>query len=324
MQGDGNVYNPQQVLRDHVLAASLEFVHGAVFLSFVNWVWFMTKSHRGSDTYNPFYFTTKSNKSHGIFPDRSANFACRGRRFFVRWGKHRLSDEVLSQPHPGQAEGHAEEYVPAEEHRPAVLQQDQGFQGERGKGGKAAAHPHPQKEQQCGGGEVGPALAGSHHQADEDGAQQVGQQGGQGERRPAGARGAGSCRTGTPPPARRRRPRQDSCRTKAIPPGGLSGGTGGCCHLSIPYPGGGGKGSSRRCWSGWGELALPGGGRCGFFLRRWNGREPWPARPGPHFLGRNGGKNPRGGGSSPDPLLWWGGVGGGCTSHLIPGLRPSH
>ena len=32
---------------------------------------------------------------------------------------------------------------------------------------------------------------------------------------------------------------------------------------------------------------------------RWNGREPWPARPGPHFLGRNGGKNPGGGGSSP-------------------------
>ena len=87
LQGDGNVYNPQQVLRDHVLAASLEFVHGAVFLSFVNWVWFMTKSHRGSDTYNPFYFTTKSNKSHGIFPDRSANFACRGPGFFVRWGK---------------------------------------------------------------------------------------------------------------------------------------------------------------------------------------------------------------------------------------------
>ena len=35
-----------------------------------------------------------------------------------------------------------------------------------------------------------------------------------------------------------------------------------------------------------------------------------PARPGPHFLGRNGGKNPRGRRFLPrDPLLWWGGVG---------------
>ena len=58
---------------------------------------------------------------------------------------------------------------------------------------------------------------------------------------------------------------------------------------------------------------------------RWNGREPWPARPGPHFLGRNGGKNPRGRRFLPrDPLLWWGCGGGGCTSHLLPGLRPSH
>ncbi len=58
--------------------------------------------------------------------------------------------------------------------------------------------------------------------------------------------------------------------------------------------------------------------------RRWNGRERWPARPGPHFLGRNGGKNPRGKRFFPlDSLLWWGGVGGGCTSYGIPGLRPS-
>ena len=35
-----------------------------------------------------------------------------------------------------------------------------------------------------------------------------------------------------------------------------------------------------------------------------------PARPGPHFLRRNGGKNPRGRRFLPrDPLLWWGGVG---------------
>ena len=35
-----------------------------------------------------------------------------------------------------------------------------------------------------------------------------------------------------------------------------------------------------------------------------------PARPGPHFLGRNGGKNPRGRRFLPrDPLLWWGCVG---------------
>ena len=54
------------------------------------------------------------------------------------------------------------------------------------------------------------------------------------------------------------------------------------------------------------------------------GGEPWPARAGPHFLGRNGGKNPRGKRFFPlDSLLWWGGVGGGCTSHLLPGLRPS-
>ena len=58
--------------------------------------------------------------------------------------------------------------------------------------------------------------------------------------------------------------------------------------------------------------------------RRWNGGEPWLAQPGPHFLGRNGGKNPRGKRFFPlDSLLWWGGVGGGCTSYRIPGLRPS-
>ena len=53
-------------------------------------------------------------------------------------------------------------------------------------------------------------------------------------------------------------------------------------------------------------------------------RGPGPARPGPHFLGRNGGKNPRGRRFLPqDPLLWWGCVGEGCTSCGIPGLRPS-
>ena len=62
----------------------------------------------------------------------------------------------------------------------------------------------------------------------------------------------------------------------------------------------------------------------GCFHRRWNGREPWPAQPGPHFLGRNGGKNPRGKRFFPlDSLLWWVCGGGGCTSHLLPGLRPS-
>ena len=72
-----------------------------------------------------------------------------------------------------------------------------------------------------------------------------------------------------------------------------------------------------RCSPGRGTLRV-------FSLRRWNGREPWPARPGPHFLGRNGGKNPRGRRFLPrDPLLWWGCGGGGCTSDGIPGLRPS-
>ena len=62
-----------------------------------------------------------------------------------------------------------------------------------------------------------------------------------------------------------------------------------------------------------------------FSPRRWNGQELWLAQPGPHFLGRNGGKNPRGRRFLPrDPLLWWGCGGGGCTSHLLPGLRPSH
>ena len=72
------------------------------------------------------------------------------------------------------------------------------------------------------------------------------------------------------------------------------------------------------------ERGPPGrGGLVGFSLRRWNGGERGPARPGPHFLGRNGGKNPRGRRFLPrDPLLWWGCVGGGCTSFLVPGLRP--
>ena len=62
-----------------------------------------------------------------------------------------------------------------------------------------------------------------------------------------------------------------------------------------------------------------------FSPRRWNGQELWLAQPGPHFLGRNGGKNPRGKRFFPlDSLLWWGCVGGGCTSYGIPGLRPSH
>ncbi len=42
------------------------------------------------------------------------------------------------------------------------------------------------------------------------------------------------------------------------------------------------------------ESGMPGRGVLGFFPRRWNGREPWLAQPGPHFLRRNGGKNPRG------------------------------
>ena len=52
----------------------------------------------------------------------------------------------------------------------------------------------------------------------------------------------------------------------------------------------------------------------GFSLRRWNGRKPWPTRPGPHFLGRNGGKNPRGKRFFPlDSLLWW-----GCVGEAVP------
>ena len=63
-------------------------------------------------------------------------------------------------------------------------------------------------------------------------------------------------------------------------------------------------------WEGRGTGSFRAGPIVGFSLRRWNGREPWPARPGPHFLGRNGGKNPRGRRFLPrDPLLWWGGVG---------------
>ena len=77
----------------------------------------------------------------------------------------------------------------------------------------------------------------------------------------------------------------------------------------------------------WDRACAGGGGPgpCwGFPLRRWNGRERWLAQPGPHFLGRNGGKNPRGKRFFPlDSLLWWGCVGEGCTSCGIPGLRPS-
>ena len=65
------------------------------------------------------------------------------------------------------------------------------------------------------------------------------------------------------------------------------------------------------------------GGIVGFLHRRWNGREPWLVQPGPHFLGRNGERTPEGRGSS----LWTpslvGLCGEGCTSHLVPGLRPS-
>ena len=47
-------------------------------------------------------------------------------------------------------------------------------------------------------------------------------------------------------------------------------------------------------WVG-GAVFAGGRRRCGVLpLRRWNGREPWLAQPGPHFLGRNGGKNPWG------------------------------
>ena len=50
---------------------------------------------------------------------------------------------------------------------------------------------------------------------------------------------------------------------------------------------------------------MPGRGVLGFFPRRWNGREPWLAQPGPHFLRRNGVKNPRGKRFFPlDSLLW--------------------
>ena len=90
-------------------------------------------------------------------------------------------------------------------------------------------------------------------------------------------------------------------------------------------PGRGGLvGFSLRRWNG-GERGPPGrGGLVGFSLRRWNGGERWLTQPGPHFLGRNGGKNPRGKRFFPlDSLLWWDWVGGGCTSYGIPGLRPS-
>ncbi|MFR5026907.1 MAG: Mbeg1-like protein [Evtepia gabavorous] len=83
-------------------------------------------------------------------------------------------------------------------------------------------------------------------------------------------------------------------------------------------------GRGRRSWGRWNRWPARAGALVGFSLRRWNGRELWLAQPGPHFLGRNGGKNPRGKRFFPlDSLLWWGCVGGGCTSYGIPGLRPS-
>ena len=89
-------------------------------------------------------------------------------------------------------------------------------------------------------------------------------------------------------------------------------------------PGRGVLGFFPRRWNGR-ERSPPGRvAVAGFCLSRWNGREPWLAQPGPHFLRRNGGKNPRGKRFFPlDSLLWWGCVGGGCTSYGIPGLRPS-
>ena len=87
-------------------------------------------------------------------------------------------------------------------------------------------------------------------------------------------------------------------------------GCGGCEGLRL----------SHRRWDG----ALPGGGYCGFLPTPLERRGTGPARPGPHFLGRNGEKNPRGKRFFPlDSLLWWGCVGEGCTSCGIPGLRPS-
>ena len=71
-------------------------------------------------------------------------------------------------------------------------------------------------------------------------------------------------------------------------------------------PGRGVLGFFPRRWNGL-ERSPPGRvAVAGFCLRRWDGREPWLAQPGPHFLRRNGGKNPRGKRFFPlDSLLWW-------------------
>ena len=72
-------------------------------------------------------------------------------------------------------------------------------------------------------------------------------------------------------------------------------------------------------WVG-GAVFAGGRRRCGVLpLRRWNGREPWLAQPGPHFLGRNGGKNPRGRRFLPWAPFWWGGE-AVLTGYLVMAL----
>ncbi|MFR2521782.1 MAG: Mbeg1-like protein [Evtepia gabavorous] len=65
------------------------------------------------------------------------------------------------------------------------------------------------------------------------------------------------------------------------------------------------RGKGRRSW-GAGTAGLPGGGPC-VSPTPLERQGTWLAQPGPHFLGRNGGKNPRGKRFFPlDSLLWWG------------------
>ena len=74
-----------------------------------------------------------------------------------------------------------------------------------------------------------------------------------------------------------------------------------------------------------GNGVLPSGAHCGFFLTPLERQGTLACPAGAPFLGKKWGKEPPGEEvppPGPPSLVGW--YGGSCTSHLLPGLRPSH